>query len=218
MLQARGYKQDEIMAENANAVCANTGIYESLTFCKGKTILPGIRDVYVQSKNNIVKWPELPEVGDATITKMKELAVLKGDFTLASDQYWLKVDLAPNKGNITSEVQGEKPYRTFLNKTTLTHPGTSEDAAGFARQAAADELVFLIQQRDGKFRVMGSEKFDIDIKPGQDTGEGTTGESVTTLEVEATDECPAPFYPGKIQIAADSYISGENGKPVTKTT
>jgi hypothetical protein len=105
---------------------------------------------------------------------------------------------------------------TALNKITLKHPGTDEEAAGFCRQAMADDLVFLVQQRNGKFRVIGSEQFESTTKPSQALGEGNTGEAGTTLEVEATDVCPAPFYPGNIETASGT-ISGENGSKVTQS-
>lgn len=111
---------------------------------------------------------------------------------------------------MTTEVQGERPSTTSLNKCTIKHPGTEEDAAGFCRQAMADDLVYLVQQRNGKFRVMGCEEFETVTKPAQALGEGVTGEAGTTLEIEATDVCPAPFYPGKIE-TEDGDISGADG-------
>ena len=70
--------------------------------------------------------------------------------------------------------------------------------------------MYLVQQRNGKFRVIGCEEFETDTKPTQALGEGVTGEAGTTIEIEATDLCPAPFYPGKIE-AEDGDISGADG-------
>lgn len=177
--------------------CTDAALYESLNFCQGKTILPGIRQkVYAARHRNIVAWPKLPDTAN---TNMKELAVYAGNFTLAADHKWVGVDLTMGKGQIEWGTQGEKPSRTFLNKVTLSHPEIDEDAAAFARQAIGDDLVYLVQQRDGKWRVIGSEAFPADTKPKGATGEGTTGEAGTQLEVEATDICPAPFYVGTIE-------------------
>lgn len=189
--------------------CTTTDMYESLKWCEGKTVLPGIRPkVYFIKKANIVKWPKLPDIGDTQ--SMKDLAIYVGNFVLAADKNWLTLNSLSTKSNVTSEVQGEKPSRTTLNKCSIKHPGTEEDAAGFCRQAMADDLVFLVQQRNGKFRVMGCEEFEADIKPSLALGEGVTGEAGTTIEIEATDVCPAPFYQGKIE-TADGDISGVDG-------
>lgn len=189
--------------------CENTSLYESLEWCDGRTTLPGIRQrVYFIPKSEIVKWPKLPSIKEAK--SMGELATYQEDFVLAADKKWRSLDALDAKSNVTSESQGEKPSRTSLNKSTLKHAGTDEEATGFARQANIDNLVYLVQQRNKKFRVIGSDEFDADTKASQALGEGYTGEAGTTLEIEATDVCPAPFYPGKIE-TEDGDISGADG-------
>lgn len=189
--------------------CETSGLYESLNWCDGKTSLPGIRQrVYFVKKSDIVSWPKLPPLEGAKT--MGELSTYKGNFVLAADKKWLSLDSLDAKSNVSAESQGEKPSRTSLNKATLKHAGTDEEATGFARQANADNLIYLVQQRNKKFRVMGSEEFDTDTKASQALGEGYTGEAGTTLEIEATDLCPAPFYVGKIE-AEEGDISGADG-------
>ncbi|MDC7147565.1 MULTISPECIES: hypothetical protein [Bacteroides] len=189
--------------------CENSSLYESLEWCDGRTTLPGIRQrVYFIPKSEIVEWPKLPSIKEAKA--MGELATYQGNFVLAADKKWRSLDALDAKSNVTSESQGEKPSRTSLNKSTLKHAGTDEEATGFARQANIDNLVYLVQQRNKKFRVLGSDEFDVDTKASQALGEGYNGEAGTTLEVEATDVCPAPFYPGKIE-TEDGDISGADG-------
>lgn len=190
--------------------CTNAALYSSLQYCKGKPMLPGIRSrLYFIPKRDIVKWPTLPDTAD---TEMGELATYEGDFTLASEAKWAYIDLVDNKGKIESESQGDKPARSFLNKTSVTHPETDEEATGFARQANSDDFVYLLQVRNGKFRVLGSEMFPTDTKPKQDSGEGVTGDFGTTLDIECTDVCPAPYYKGKI-VTKDGTIDAATGQP-----
>lgn len=190
--------------------CTNAALYSSLQYCKGKPMLPGIRSrLYFIPKRDIVKWPTLPDTAE---TEMGELATYEGDFTLASEAKWKFIDLVDNKGKIESESQGDKPARSFLNKTSVTHPETDEEATGFARQANYDDFVYLVQVRSGKFRVLGSEMFPTDTKPKQDSGEGVTGDFGTTLDIESTDVCPAPYYKGKI-VTAEGTIDAATGQP-----
>lgn len=190
--------------------CTNAALYESLSFCKGKPILPGIRSrLYFIPKRDIVSWPELPEVAT---TNMAELATYKGNFSIAAEKYWQYIDLIDNKGKIESESQGDYPARSFLNKTSVVHPETNEEATGFCRQANADDFVYLMQVRNGKFRVLGNEAFPTDTKPKQDSGEGVTGDFGTTIEVEVTDVCPAPFYVGEI-LTKEGTIDAATGLP-----
>lgn len=197
--------------------CTASALYESLEYCKGETLLPGVRTkVYAIAKGNITKWPELPSATDEGASADPSiLAVYKGDFTLKADAKWLEVDVLDNTGEITWETQGDKPCRTFLNKFTISHPRIDESAAAFQRQAIADDLVYLVQQRDGKFRVLGNEMFDTDTKPKGSSGKEATsaGDMGSQFEIEVTDVCPAPFYTGKIE-TADGDISGADGSVV----
>ena len=199
--------------------CSSAAVYDSLNFCPGTSILPGIRQkIYAISKRDIEEWPTLPSEPTApsqgASPDMKTIAVYSGNFTLASDKKWKYIGLAPNKGKITSEPQGDYPARTFLNKIDgAVHPETDEYAAAFSRQALTADMVFLVQQRNGKFRVVGCEAFPTTVNPSMDSGEGIDGDFGTTFAVEATDVCPAPFYPGKIE-TEDGDISGADGSPL----
>ena len=176
--------------------CSNAALYSSLGFCKGKPLLPGIRTrVYYIPKSDIVKFPTLP---DKATENMASLATYTGSFELEAEKKWKYIDLIDNKGKIESESQGDFPARTFINKITLVHPETDEEATGFARQANADDFVYLVQMRNGKYRVLGNEAFRTDTKPKQDSGEGVSGDFGTTIEIEVTDVCPAPYYTGEI--------------------
>lgn len=189
--------------------CENSGLYESLDWCPGQTVLPGIKSkVYAVPKAWITTWPKLPDIKSAE--SMAALATYEGEFVLAADKKWQRIEAFTKKSNISSESQGEDPSKTFLNKATILYAGTDEAATGFCRQANIDQLVYAIPQRDGKYRIIGSENFDIITKPSQASGEGDTGSGGTTLEIEATDICPSPFYAGKLD-TVDGSISGADG-------
>ena len=59
--------------------------------------------------------------------------------------------------------------------------------------------VFLVEDMKGFFRVVGCDKWQTKSTVNQDLGQGPTGSTSTTINVEATDECPAPFYLGMIE-------------------
>lgn len=181
-----------------NKDCTAVDIYDSLKHCKGEPVLPGLRPrAWGLPKTSIVSWPTLPKPSEEGAT-MRSIATYKGDFGLAADSKWRSIDLVDTASNFTSASQGEDQSKTFLNSTTLKYAGTNEDATGFARLANSDDLVYVVQQRDGKFRVFGNEMFHTDTKPGQDSGTAVTDASGTTLEISVTDICPAPFYVGKL--------------------
>ncbi len=153
----------------------------------------------------------LPDIDGAE--SMAALATYEGDFVLAADKKWQYLEVLTTKSNITSDSQGEKPSKTILNKATLLYAGTDEEASGFCRQANNDEMIYLCQQRNGKFRVIGSEAYDPDTTISQTSGEGETGTAGTTLTAQCTDICPSPFYTGKIE-TEDGDISGADGSAI----
>lgn len=179
--------------------CNTSNLYESLRFCDGITVTPGIRRrAYVISQDDIVKYPELPKLSDENV-KMSELATYIGDFVLGADKVFKVIYLDDSSSNVTSESQGEKPSKTFLNKATFKHFGKGEEATGFARLANNSNLLFIYQERDGAMRVLGNKMFSTNVKPSQESGAKETDASGTTFNVEVTDLTPAPFYKGIIK-------------------
>lgn len=197
-----------------NNNCSSVNLYSSLDFCEGSAVLPGIRKkAFYIPKRDILTWPTLP-ASSASGSTMETLAVYTGNFVLASDKAWLPLMTIDSRNNVRTEAAGEKPSRLNNNQATLVHPGTAEAATGFAMQANNDDMVYLVQGRDGKFRVIGNEEFATDTQVGIALGEGVQGEAGTTLEVSVLDKAPLPFYPGNI-VTPDGTISGADGSAVT---
>ena len=182
-----------------------TSILKSLAWCQGTPELPGIkRRIYYIGKDQIVKWPTLSHDNRGRLTA----AAYAGNFVLAADANWKYIDILPDKSQLTSEAQGEYPSQTQLNKLTAVHPGMGVEASALAAFVNNNDCVFLVETVRGKYRVVGSEAWQVKSTVAQDLGQGPTGTTSTTLSVEATDECPAPFYYGKIE-TEDGIIQPE---------
>lgn len=181
--------------------CQTLDIYDSLEHCLGETVLPGLRQrAWGIPKSQILAWPTLPDPHDEGAT-MESIATYNGDFTIAADAKFISIDILDTASNIKSESQGALPSKTFLNTLVLKYAGNNAAATGFCRLANTDDLVYIIQQRDGSFRVLGNEKFRTDTKPSQDSGMEVTDASGTQFEITVTDVAPAPFYVGKFKTA-----------------
>lgn len=168
---------------------------QSVNWCEGRTVIPGIRRrCYYIHKSNITKWPVLPGAADGRPTS----SVYQGSFELAEGAHFHHVDLLINGSGITSEPQGEVPSQTQLNKFVGVHPGTKEEATMLAAVCNNSDLVWITQDADGKFRVTGSESSETKTTVNQDGGQGRTSTASTTVNAEATDYIPAPFYEGEI--------------------
>lgn len=182
----------------------------SLEWCEGKPVLPGIRRrLYYTSKSNIAQWPklEVDEFGRPTS------AILKGDFVMVADKFFHVIDVLVDKSGLTSEAQGEAPSQTQLNKLTAVHPAVDDKATMAAAYMNNNDLVCVVQDMDGKYRMLGNEKWQGKATVAQDNGQGATGNASTTITFEHTDLIPAPFYEGSIPtengIINEPVVEGE---------
>lgn len=174
-------------------------IYQDLEFQPGEVVLPGIKnEVLCVSKRDIVQWPKLPTVADAAA--IEDLVVYADDFVLAAGKKWNAIDARVSESGVSSESQGEAPSKTSLNKLTIVHNGVEEAATAFARQANNDDLVYICRVMSGKYRVVGNENWATSTKVAQDNGKSVTDKAGTTIEIEVSDLCPAPFYRGKLAV------------------
>lgn len=182
-----------------------TNLQKSLSWCEGTPVLPGIRRrLYYIAKSSIVKWPTLAKDENGRTTT----ATYQGNFTLSSDVTWKYIDVLSSKSQVQSEAQGEKPSQTQLNTLTAVHPGIGEEATAAAAYLNNNDNVFLFQDMNGLFRVIGSELYGTDTTVAQDLGQGPTGTASTTITCKASDVVPAPFYPGEI-LTEDGTVMGD---------
>ncbi len=126
-------------------------------------------------------------------------SVLVGSFTLAADAKWKYIDILPDKSQLTSEAQGESPSQTQLNKLVAVHPGVGPEASDAAASINNSDNIFVVEDMKGNYRVVGNDKWTTKSTVAQDLGQGATGTTSTTINAEATDEVPAPFYVGTLE-------------------
>ena len=175
--------------------CLN--IQKSLSWCQGTPELPGImRRLYYISKGEVTKWPVLERDTDSLRATGSKLV---GSFTLKADSKFKYIDILPDKSQLTSEPQGELPSQTQLNKLVAVHPGIGPEATAAAAYLNNSDNLFLVQDMRGQWRAVGSERWQTKTTVAQDNGQGPTGTTSTTINVEATDEVPSPFYFGTIE-------------------
>ena len=181
-------------------------LQKSLAWCMGTPELPSIRRrIYYISKDQIAEWPSY--IRDDNNRRTKKVAY-RGGFILVADAKWKYIDILADKSQLTSEPQGEIPSQTQLNKLVAVHPGVGPEATAAACYLNNGDNVFLVEDMKGFFRVVGCKKWLTKTTVTQDNGQGPTGSVSTTINVEATDEVPAPFYMGIIE-TEDGDIEGE---------
>lgn len=196
--------------------CTTKSLYDSVEACPGQKMLAGIRRrLYYIPKAHIASWPVLPSVDTENAT-METIARYTGDFTLDGDKVWKFIDLKDEASNVTFESAGEDGSKLFNNQANAIVSGMRDAVKGFAREANNDDIVFLYQNRDGSFCVLGNEMFKTHVTPSGDTGSEVTGAITTTFAIQVYDDCPVPTYTGLIKISSTSSINAATGLEVTQ--
>lgn len=186
-------------------------LYSDVRSCQGKKSLPGLRrTIFLASVRDILTYPTMPDRNGEGMTLAK-IPVYSGNFALGQGKKFIRVDIINNDGQVQVEQQGTQGSRTFHVTATVNAPGTEEEVTGLISELLNDEIIALVQQRNGKFRVVGSEAFPATVNPQQSTGQSPTDANQTTLEIVADDEYPAPFYEGKIPVS-DGEMDCKTGK------
>ena len=183
-----------------------TSVLKKMDWCQGKPVRPGIkRRTYYISADDILNWPALgkDELGRITDVTYKE------NFTLAEGVKWQYIDHLADKAEFKSEIQGEYPSQTFKNTATLVHPGVGPEAATATAALLNSNIIMLVEDMDGRFRVIGSQYYDTKVSISRDQGQGPTGTAGTTITVEASDLVDSPFYEG--EIPTEDGIINEGG-------
>ena len=184
-------------------------LQRSLDWCQGTPELPGIkRRIYYLAKSQIVRWPTLPTDENGRPTS----AIYQGNFVLAADASWKHIDVLPDKCKVTSEAQGEVPRHTQLTQLTAVHPAVGPEASAAAAYINNTDNVFLVEDMRGKYRVIGCDKWNTKATVAQDLGQGATGTTSTTINAEASDVVPAPFYEGEIVTETDTINPAEQSQ------
>ena len=178
----------------------------SVGWCQGRTSLPGIRRrIYYISKSKVLKFPELMRDEDGNIVA----PCYNDEIVIAADAVWHYIDVLPDKCQLTSDAQGEYPSQTQLNKLTAVHPGVDERATMLASFINNNDCLFLVEDMEGRGRLLGNDCYSTKATVAQDLGQGPTGTTSTTLNVEVTDAVPAPFVRRPI-LTEDGEVSFKN--------
>lgn len=179
------------MARTNNCDASQTDLYSSLPFCAGETTLPGIRkDVFFIRRTFISAWP--------TVSSGK----YSGNFNLASGKYFKKIQVVVDNSKFTSASQGEYPNKTFRQHLEMTHPLVDADYIDFETNANNDDLIYIVQESNGTFKVLGCEEYRTDTTFSDDSGSRATDKAGSTITAECDAPHPVMIYEGSILTGA----------------
>lgn len=141
---------------------------------------------------------------DAPTTPTEKMTI-SSDFVMKSGKNFHKGYMTWGRGGVSWTLQGPMDGKSFRHNFEFYKPGADEESLSFLSLAKNENLVFIMKDKDGKFRVVGSEgipaKMDSSEGGTGQTGEDDKGDTITFVSEGAN---PPYFYSGTIPVAAAS--------------
>lgn len=100
---------------------------------------------------DVATWPTKP-VAPAT---PEANAVLTGDLVMKPGKRMFEMYITDDTGEFSIEPVGEIDGKSFVEHLTIFHPGLRQKMLGFINAAKNDNLVFIVQDAEGQFFLMG---------------------------------------------------------------
>jgi hypothetical protein len=168
---------------NASAVNYTKGIYNPA----------GVIQIYYALAADIATFPVLADPG--TATTLSSLVEYSDAITMATGKQFWPLYSTLETAELKSTLSGVRDGKGRENSLDISYPGNDSNFLGFDAIAPYNDFVFLIKEKNGKLRVLGS----LDDPAYLDTDTATSGAKVadartTKMSFKAPAETACPIY------------------------
>lgn len=158
---------------------------------------------YYAYAEDILTWPTYQSKDSATTPE--QLMNYAGNFIMKSGKKFFEGYLTWNTGELKWDAQGPIDGKSSKHTFEASQPGANAAILAFIDLIKNANLVIICLDKDGFYRVIGSEflsaKYDTDAGTTGKTGEDYKGDVITFVsELESAPK----FYPGVIPLTAAS--------------
>lgn len=138
-------------------------------------------------------------------TSPTEKMTVSEDFVMKQDKGFHKGYMTWGRGGLSWALQGPMDGKSFRHTFEFYKPGADEESLAFLTLAKNENLIFIVKDKDEKFRIVGSEgipaKMDSSEGGTGQTGEDDKGDTITFVSESAH---PPYFYDGSVPVASAS--------------
>ena len=164
--------------------------FEQVSWPAGADNMGGLSTVaYFAPASAIMQMPEFdPKDG---ITR-------KGEFKMAQGTCFVSIYVTYGTASLSSEPVGEADCRCSKLTGEFFHPGSTPEAATFARAVQNTQGVFAFKDTSGRIRLVGDVVNPATVKAKHETGKKPDERKGWTIAFEAYSERPITFFEGEI--------------------
>jgi len=160
---------------------------------------------YFALAEDILTWPTYSTKAVATTSEL--LMDYTGNFVMKTGKRFFEGYCTQDTGEVKWDAQGPIDGKSFKHMFELFRPSADAKALAFLDLVKNANLVFIAPDKDGNFRVVGSEKLSAKLESSAGTtgksGEDSKGDIMTFISSLAS---PPKFYPGTIPLTDASSI------------
>jgi hypothetical protein len=166
----------------------------SVTYQKGRYNPAGVTKVYWALPEDIATFPTLKTPDDADAT-FDSLVTYSTAITMATGKKFQELYCTLEEGELKSTFAGNRDGKGKENMLEISFPGNDAAFHGFEAYAANRDFVFLVKEKNGKVRVLGSPEDPAYLE----SGEGTSGKKIAdgrknVLTFKASGPTAPPIY------------------------
>jgi hypothetical protein len=173
---------------------------ENLEHCVNAELAAGTSEteVYAIPAALITEDPALPALGTLGNT-LEDIAKITDDITFPVGKGFYKLNAQSETGEVKDEIVGNKGNKKIKSSYEFFMPNTSAQNLGWLRQNKNMPMVFLVMEKTGRYRKIGSKAIPAYLETGSTTtGKGPEDDNGTSIMVSTTGPNPAPIYEGVI--------------------
>lgn len=166
----------------------------SVTYAKGRYNPAGITKVYWALPEDIAIFPVLktPDDADATLSSLVTYATA---IIMKAGKKFQEIYCTLEEGELKSTFAGNRDGKGKENMLEISFPGNDADFLGFEAYAANRDFIFLVKEKNGKYRVLGS----LEDAAYLESGDATSGKKIAdgrknVLTFKASGPTAPPIY------------------------
>ena len=184
------------------ADCFDNVRTEDLDHCINEELVSGISEtqIHYALAAHVDTFPDLPALGDVT-KPLSDLATIAIDITFPTGKGFNVLHIQSNTGEVKDELVGEKGNKKVKSMFSFFLPNNHARNLGAMRQLKNAGLVFVITEKSGRKRILGSKLVPAYISEAAGTsGKGEEDNIGFEITVDVVSSAPAPIYTGNVTL------------------
>ena len=199
-------------------LCMAITIFDT-THTDGSDNTPGVQRVILFARLSDIATLPVPILDDSTGSgSFSDLVTITGNIIMLPNKNFYQLYCTLETAKLDCKAQGSLDCMSYLNELSLFHPGQSAQLLGLLTWAKNSDLIILVPESDGQFRLLGRAGYPAKLSAGDSTTGATgTDKRGATATFKSIDKRPCAIFTGKVAVSGSFSGNAENVYPAYYT-